>query len=407
MFVKGNRSPVIVDVLYSLEWFLLVFSGCVPFIYARCEQPLSLCMRLLPAILLYIASALITRLIKQPVLRIALPFAAAAACVFIGRNTTECALLAVLGIFSVVCCFIIHFRMYRGSPRYNNTLLLLPVLIVMAFVLGKFDMHDAASCTYFIMAVFLPIFIAVWYINKFAVSVSIFTQRADQPIKRISRNMYKTIGTVVLIVLFITLLVPQSNGINLLFSLIETGLAGILAVIILIAELLAVPVSEDIADEFGALQAQPLDMGNDSMWDVYLLYALAAIILIFLTVSAITMLVKLLRYLFSGFMHYDGKAAPETNGSDTVEKIERHRENRSSERLGRTNAGKIRRIYKKRISSVLGDSLGRLSSYTPSEIAVLCRKKGEDISELTALYKKARYTNDCTEDDVKKAKQLQ
>lgn len=404
--MKDNRAPVMVDVLYGIESFLLVFAALVPFIFRRQEDPILLCMRLLPAAVLYIIVVLITRLVRQPALRLALPFAAAVACVLTGRTTVEYVLLTIFGVFSVVCGFVIHFRMHRGSQRYNNMLLAIPVLAVMSIILSKFEMHDAAACVCLIMAIFLPIFIAVWYLNRFADSMSIFTMRTDQPIDRISKRMYKTIGTAVLLILFIALLVPQSNGVSFLVSLIEIGIAGIISLFIFIAGLIPVSESETLADEFGSVYAQPLDMGEESVWDVYLLYALAAIILIILIVFAVSSLIKLLKYLFSGFIQHDVKPAPENSGSDTIEKIAHRGEKRTVERLGRTNAGKIRRIYKKRVASILGKSAEHLKSLTPSEILVLCRRKGEDISELTALYKKARYTNSCTEDDLKKAKQL-
>jgi len=41
---------------------------------------------------------------------------------------------------------------------------------------------------------------------------------------------------------------------------------------------------------------------------------------------------------------------------------------------------------------------------TTAEIESLCRKKGEDVSKLTALYRKARYSKNCTAEDVKEAR---
>lgn len=406
--MKDNRAPVAVDILYSLEWYLIAFSVCVPFIYSLGDDPLSLCMRLLPSALLFIVSALVTRLVKHPALRIALPFAAAAANVFFGRNMLECILIALLGIFSIICGFVIHFTLRRGSSRYNSMLLIIPPLIVMALILTKFEMHSAATCVNFIMAVFLPIYVAVWYLNKLVYSVSIFTERGGQPISRIKKRMYGVICASALIVLFITLLVPQSNGVSFLAAITETAVAGVFAVLIAVLEKLPFRVSDsdEFTEELSGSFQPPISL-DDSVWDIYLLYTLAALILIILIISAIVMLVRLIRYLVEGFMKHDispGKV--EHADGDIVEKIERPAADDSRSRLGKTNAGKIRRIYKKKVSSVLTDSRGRLSSLTPNEISALCRRKGVDITELTKLYKKARYTNCCTEDDVKAAKRL-
>jgi len=405
--VKDKRAPVIVDVLYSLEWYLLAFAVCVPLIYSLSSNPLSLCIRLLPAAFLYIISALSTRLVKQSVLRIIIPFAAAAGFIFIGRSALEYALLAVLGIFSVVCCFVIHFLLCKGSSKYNNMLLIIPPLIIMAFILTKFELHAAASCINLIMAFFLPIFAAIWYLNKLVYSVSIFSDRGGQPISRINSKMYRIIFSAALIVLFITLLVPQSNGVSFLAAITKTGVAGILALLVLILEKLPFNVSE--TDEFIEETAgfQPPIALDDSVWDIYLLYALAALVLIAFIISAVIILVRIIKYLVKGFMKHDAplQKTENTNG-DIIERIEKTAKDSTDSRLGSTNAGKVRKLYKKRVYAVLGNSPGRLDSLTPNEISALCRKRGEDITELTKLYKKARYTNSCTEDDVKAAKKL-
>lgn len=407
LFVKDNRAPVIVDIFYSMQWFLLSLAVCVTISYAAMEHPFEFCIGLLPAAAAFAAVALAVRLTDIIAIRATVPLLAIVGCILLGNNTYERILCGAVGAAAAVCGLVIHFRARKDSPQYNDMLFLsLPLALLTVFT-WRNGQHSASQWLSMIAVVYLPLCIAVWFINRLSNSLSVFSNQVGQPIRHIRKRMSGILLTAVMIVLLISLLLPQSNGSSLLTIVLKTGLAVIIWLFtFIVSHLPNCSISPGsppnlIGDSYYSAQ-----YSEGSMWEIYLLYFAAAVMFISLVVWAVKSLIRIIRHIIEGFLRQnDAQTRTRISGYDTIEKLEPPQKKAMDIFAGRSNAQKVRHIYKKRIGALLG-SRTDLGSLTPSEIAALCSEKGEDVTQLTELYKKARYTKSCTAEDVNFARRL-
>lgn len=408
LFVKDNRARITVDILYSLQWFLLALTLCVTLSYRISDEPFAFCARVIPTAAVFAAVAFSVRITDFIPIRIIVPLAGIVCCILLGQTTAEKIALGLVGVSATVCGVVITLRAGRDKVHCNDMFIFTAVLALFAVVARRSHNYQIASWIDVISAIYLPLCVAAWYINRLANALFVFNRRTDQPTDLIHRRMHSTILSVSLLVLLTALLLPQSDGSSLLTVIFKAGVAIITRLIMYILDRLPTCVTSLSVPSPGYGDSPPLaGYGYDSSWEMYLLYIAAAVLLITLVVWAIVHIVRFVRNIISSFLSSrSGTRHIRTSGYDTVERLDPPEKVRSSPLFARSNAEKIRAIYKKRISAILGGSLSGLHSLSPNEIAELCREKGENIDELTKLYKKARYTTICTDDDVKAARRL-
>lgn len=403
--MKDNRSPVIADVLYSLQWFLVALAVCVTFSERISSDPFSLCSRLITTSAAYAVVALTVRLTDIIPIRIVIPLAAVAGCTLMGQTTAERIVFCGMGIVACVCGFVIHLRTRREEMQYSDMFVFTALLALFSVVSWRTGDTFVNRWVNVISAVFLPLCVAVWYIGRLSKSLSLFSRRTDQPVGRIRSRMRGTIFTVFMLVLLVSLLLPQSNG-SSIFTVIFKAATAIIVWLVwsLLSRLPTCSTSMSVPSG-GYSDSAPPAADYGAGWEIYILYLGAAVLFIVFVVWSVKCVVRFIRNIISEFLSpHDRLSKTRTSGYDTVEKLERERRERPKPFSPQSNAQKVRRIYKKRIASILGDSVGNIAALTPDEIAEKCREKNEDISALTALYKKARYTKSCSAQDVESAR---
>ncbi len=407
--MKSNRTPVMADVVYSLQWFLAVLAVCAIISDMSTGDAFSFCTRALPCAAAFVLSALIVRLSRSAILRAAIPALAAAGCIFLGRTAGECIALALVGFAAIVCGFFIHFNMKKGVTQYGGMFVIAVILALLPVAAEYAGWDTAQPWLSVISAVYLPLCVAIWYLGRLTGALAVFSRRADQPIELINKRMYSTVITTVVLVLLAAMLIPQAGGGSLLSVVLNAMLRVAVWIVVFIAKLLPVfyPSDPEFPEEIEESVPVFDNTGGGSLIGIYIMYFAAAALFIFIFGWLIASAAKLIKKIVSDYLT-QGELGAELaiSETDTVEKIDRTLNSGSDRREGRTNAGKIRRIYKKKISAILDVKDSTLSSLTPDEIAALCAEKGENIAALTLLYKKARYTNSCTADDLKAARRL-
>ena len=411
--MKDSRAPVIVDVLYSLEWFVLVSTSLIPFLYMGMGTPRGLCAKLMITSAAYVACALAMRVRSAAVVRFVVPAAAAVGCVLLGSTTTEKIILGVSAAMAIVCGNVIFFGLRQGSQAYSGMLFLSALLAVMAFISRRLEMSqlasdEAAVWVAALSALYVPLCIASVLLNRLQDALCIFEGRSEQPVTPVKKRVGGLIFLCAAVVFVVMLAIPQAAGGSFLGRFLRDGaylLVGILIILMNSCHTESGEPPEEMMPEsmMGAMPPQEV-----SSWDQYLLSIIAAAILLAAIVAGIVGLVRVIRNAVLSLLSADKglRQSRSLSGYDTVERINAEERKNGEKKTGRDNASKIRRIYKKRISAVLGSEKSLRGSLTPSEIARLCKAKGEDVSKLTALYCKARYTRSCTDEDLKTARRL-
>jgi len=409
--MNERRAPVIVDVLFALEWFLLVAAAIIPFLYFfRADDPLPFCMKIIACSAAYVLAALSARAEKLVVLRFIVPPAAVIGCVLLGGNTPERVILGVVGAFAVVCGWVIFYKLQRGETAYSTMIFVGLILLVLALVTRRLDMQPertAAACTWvaLLSALYLPLCIISCSLNRLQDALSVFRGRTEQPVTPIRKRQEKLIALAALAVFFVLLALPQDGGASLLGGLLAgAAYIGVGALTVLFSGLAVPRDCSGTTDNFGMGQMPEGGVESEAGWQMYVLYAVLALVLLAL---ALFVLAPVIRSAIRRMLKKEGIDGLGENAKyDTVETIKAADKVSEDKRTARTNAARVRRIYRKRITSILGKEKNLRNSLTPAEIDRLCRKKGADVTELTRLYNKARYTLECTDEDVRAAQKL-
>ena len=406
--MKSNRTPVIADVLFSLQCFLIVLAVTV-LIAGRVHEDFNrLCLKMLPCAAAYVIAALTARLVRNVPLRLIIPVAAAAGCVALGNNPAEYIIFAAAGVIAVCCGVFINTRSRSGSAPYNFMFILSLLFVFMSITAERNHSSAVSFWINMISALYLPLCVAGWFASKLNDSTSLFRERADQPLKIINRRMRAVIISAVMIVLIVLLVLPQSNGYSLLSDMLQAVLKVVVWVVVFIAKLLPVfrvyP-DEEEPEEDEILQLPDTSDGRDP--DMIVIYIMAALMVTGLVVWIIVTIIRAIKRMIGDYIKAGDIVKNEDMLSmDTIERIKPERLNGVERRQRRSNAAKVRKIYKKRVMGILKGSRNELGNLAPDEIAAVCAQKGEDISELTQLYKKARYARACTDEDVRLARSL-
>lgn len=407
--MKERRAPVIVDVFFAIEWFLLVAAAIIPFLYFFCVDPFPICMKIVACSAAYVLSAISARAEKLVVLRFIGPPAAAICCILIGNSVLEWVILGAVGAFAAICGWVIFHKLQRGGSAYSTMIYVSLLLLVMALVTRKLEMQPervAAATTWVAVfsALYLPLCISSISLNRMQDAMSIFRGRTEQPVTPIRKRQGKIIAVCALAVFFVLLVLPQDGGASLLGSLFMNSLYLGVGVLAKMFSSLAVARECSGTNDGFAQQLEGSSNDVETGWQMYVLYAVLALVLLSL---ALFVIVPIVRSAIRNMLKKEGVDGTRFNAKyDTVEKIKAADKNKEDKRAAKTNAAKVRRIYRKRITSILGKDKILRGSLTPAEIVRLCKAKGVDIVELTRLYNKARYTLECTDEDVKAAQKL-
>jgi len=258
-----------------------------------------------------------------------------------------------------------------------------------------------------ISALYLPLSIVVWFLAGLHNTTDFFAERSKQSLGIINRRMSRVIVSVAMVVMLVALLLPQADGNSLFSGLCNILLEVLVWVVVFITKLIPIFYT-DIPDDphsDGKPTYTP-DDSNGSEWGS-VIYVLAAAFFAVIALWFIISIINAIRRGLQNYMQSDGTVkSDEVADTDTVEKLERPKSEVYDRQYRRSSAAKVRRIYQKRVISILGNSQSELDSLAPDEITAACMEKGEDISQLTMLYKKARYTESCTAEDLKLARRL-
>jgi len=400
--VKGNqRVPIVADICYSLQWYMIVLAACTIIAYCCMEAPAMVCVRLLPVAAAYAAMAVIVRITCPFAIRLLVPVVLVAGCTMMGTRPGEYIIIGAAAFMAVVCGVVMHLKVNMDSSHYFDMIFFCPVFAIASVIMWKAGAHEAVMWINVISVLYLPIGIISWMLVRYSRALAVFNDRPDQPIKMIKRRMNRYIFVIVLAVLLISVMVPQVTGESLLGGIADLFLVLLGGTFIGLSKML--PSCTDTGNEGGGLAENTDPLSGPPSG--YLFYYILAGVLLAAIIAALTIaLVKLLRRILAGYRNGKGKNLDNATQNDMVEKILSASGLSNDKGSGRNNSAKIRRIYKKRIASILRGNKALRSSMTTAEIESLCRKKGEDVSKLTALYRKARYSKNCTAEDVKEAR---
>jgi len=402
--VKDNRAPLIADICLSLQWFMLIFSVFVIIGAKNMDNLMSFCLRGLVLAVAYVLMAVTVHCVRPALLRLLIPLAVLTGSVFLGTTIGERVCYGIIGAMAAVFGIVLFYRVNRESTIYTDMFYFAAIPMLVAIIAWKFEMNEALRWINIISAIYLPVGVVSWMTARSASALVIFSQRADQPLKRINGAVVRRAFTVAFIVLFVSLALPQVNDDSLLMGALKMIAVLILSLLMSLAR---------ITPSCGESGGEKVEAGemyipeSDTVTDNSVFYIIAYAVLAAVVVLIAVMIIRFVCRAIKGYLQGSGMSGKDIrNNSDVVEKLERQEDGEKSGRSGRSNAAKVRRIYKKRVSSILGKEKVLRDSLTSSEIMALCRRKGEDISELTALYRKARYSQNCTAEDVNSAKRL-
>lgn len=416
--MKDRRAPVLADVSNALQVYLLLFSTVI-IIAESCTDLQRMLPRLLATAAVFVAFALVARLTDSKVIIILSAVLLPIGCTALGGSFAECALLAVMGLAALACCLVIRRRTRRDGVEYKGMfflVMLFPVLILISDTLGQ---QTAGDWQYGCSLLYLPLCIVSWHLSRSEYSLQVFDGRTAQPISLIRRRTYGTLLTVLTLVLLGSLLLPGRGGENVLYTIFRVTILGFLLLVVkatdwipgcfteppaVISELAPVDEQSDVS---AALPGVPDKEPNTTL--LYIVYGVVGVVLLVLLVRLAVRFIKVAARMTRSLLGARGEQVTDAKMTeyDTVEHIDRSElDNRREPLRARTASERVRRIYKKRVERILEGTEGEITSCTPDEIAALCEEKGEDIRELTALYKKARYTDRCTAQDVRAARRL-
>ncbi len=414
--MKKGRAPVIVDVLFSLEWFILVAVSLTPFLYFYFSlisaDPMPLMLKIALCSVAYVFVALATRTEKFTALRLIVPVLAVAGCVLMGQNILEYIILGVVGVMAAGCGLMIYFRLEQGSQTYSGMFFLIGLLVVMAVIAQMLEMPyeakvAASTWVAIFSALYLPMCIASNLLLSLQDALCIFKGRSEQPVTPVKSRITKVIAVCAVLVFVLLMVLPQFGGASLLSNMFVGSYYLGLSAFATLFSVLAKPGDIDGIEEMVESGQESLPPLEEAPWQTWL--GLAFVIAAF-TPLFIWLICVVFRFIKNSILSLLGRNVPvkeKFNARyDTVEKLEAVVQVKEDKRTAKSNAAKVRRIYRKRITSILGRDRDLRNSLTPAEIVRLCRKHGEDVTELTRLYHKARYTQACTDEDVKAAQKL-
>ena len=368
--------------------------------YTKDTRFTALCMFLL---LIPMYSVLIRRLIKNFFLFF-LAHAALYGLIFLFHDVVP---MVVIGAYVTADVIYIYVRKISGVNDPMSVALLFLSFVV---ALGTYLLCTSMEVTFLrpmILCMFLlQIMIYLIYFHQMNIhdTLSANTQSASQSIRKIN-----SLNNKVIIMFIGVLLVLIGAGVlmrlDVAISLIGRGLLALLKVVVrfLFRGGDSAPVEETIVEETEG--GGDMGSGVPEGYEPWMIWIILEKIM---TVLAVVIVIALIAYVFYRlYQKFRMDRVEEDVLSDYAETpvfIERARPEKKErmslrERLNLPNDKKIRRLFRKKVRARIkaGDPI--TAAQTPQEI---CRTvKAEDLSRLTGLYEKARYSDiPITKEDV-------
>ena len=151
---------------------------------------------------------------------------------------------------------------------------------------------------------------------------------------------------------------------------------------------------------------------EQSEWSVLLNEIIKAVMSVFIVIILIVGIVCGIRYLYRHFNRRRNKQEDNRLIESLAfeQMVMKERKSRFFEKFDRNPAGKIRRMYKKKMRKAANEGVASLRYLSPEEQVSLLHDHGldgETAEEIMALYEKARYTtNAVTDADVERFKSI-
>lgn len=407
-----DRQPgAITAVIGSLRIFLIMFSAAV-IIFSSLDPAGTNAQFFLT---LFTAAAFIFTAFSAVKIKSHIIFGvtliiAAVYCALIAQTTAQLVIFLIMAVAADFTACFFRWRINSLPPESASFVIEL-IIFILLLTLSDAICTEGQSLWVFICAVmFITLSVAYRFSIHISSTLGSISGKTTQPIGVIRR---KTVGSAlaVIMIIFIAALALPRNGVSVIFVVIQWAAGGFAyAVIYLFSKLSALFFSG--SGDVSFMQQAPEYAAAQSSSTLEII--ISAIVFSGFACIAVTLAAKIIKWLAALIKRmlvllnhgsYDNTGRVYASKFDTIEKLNPSETAHAS--FGRrklTSVDKVRRIYKSRVEELRTAGVKITGAETPDEILELARKKGCDITELTELYKRARYFDKCSSDDVKRAK---
>ena len=301
----------------------------------------------------------------------------------------------------------------KGRKQSSFMSSLKGVLAILAFLVIStyLKQGDTTQWLFSVAALYVPLSVGAWLNERIEKGLNDFENKSTQPTSSVRKNVSSYATLSIITVFLLALFMPYGSG-KTLFAWIFDGVRILLLALAYVIEKIfdLFGVAEEGAQEGNVYDAfEALNQGSNNNELLEILYTIIVFVAVAATVGyLIFKLIKLVVWLIKRYIEITngrkfGSDYDSEDAFDTVELIEigadAPRRNRIFGVLSIED--KMRACYKRKIRQLIKKHDIFLSgTETPDEITEIVKKYGVDISELTALYKKARYFCGCTQEDL-------
>ena len=410
---KRNVFPVS-SVLRSLRLFTILFAFISEiYIISYHAVVWERILPMLPMAIGFATAVLIARSFDNPVLISAGGAILAAGAVFLGYDAVSWVFLGILAVAGFANALRERVRLKKNADSPDNVFHAVIGLVILFLMLCLSWISDSPEAGRFIFAVtmvYFPIAFGTWLYEGIEFYLAQFSDRSSQPVGLVRRSISGWALPLVLLVGIIASFLPYRDG----KRMVEYAFFGLAWLINAIITVLGKITGFLTGEEELETTVSPGDLipntpivnedhtGINRVVSVISLAILGAFILI--TVGSL--IKKLIEAIIAGYALRPDAGAESLEG-DVVEQIKPvQREKRRGLFAPKTTAEKVRSVYKNAVAGLYRFGVEPRPSDSPDEICAAAREKGCELGELTEIYKQARYTEDCPEDLLRRAKQL-
>ncbi|MBE6754115.1 MAG: DUF4129 domain-containing protein [Ruminococcaceae bacterium] len=403
----------------TLQYFTAAMSVVV-MIYTVAGKNVEYILGFLPAVLLFLLCTAVCRRVNNIPLLVLTGAAVVAAGILVPAATWDkvtCTALALTGYIAALLERKAYSNVNRKPTKFLLCLQWMAVPMALFLFCSLAGLTDCSRRLFVCSVIFLPLTVGAYLNEGIENGLAAFESRSTQPMEVVQTRLRPFATLAVSLTALGAMLVPYSNGMSLMkiiisalkdvFLIVFGGLSTLLSLL-----LKESPVEEEIIEEELEL-GFPMQAAESNSNEIIL----AVLGFVVFTVLAAVIIVRLVKFIiflvrkYTELMKMRRSVVSEKTVSqyDTFELLdpEMLKRNRPKRSLLLSSEEKVRLCYRRKIRQLSGRYGIKLNgSETPDEIAAITAQKGCDITALTALYKKARYSRSCTADDVKEAKRL-
>lgn len=411
---KRARSVHAAPALRSLRLFIVIFTFLAEIViiaYGEIVRQRLYCM--LPMALGYMIAVAIARRFDNKFIITLSGVILAAAAAASGFDTLSWIFNGVLAVIGFANALRERLILKRTGDKPDNIFFAfagLGALIVMLMVSWLSEKELAGQFVFTMIMVYFPLAFCTWLYEGIDYYVGQFADRRSQPVSAVRRNVSEWVVPLILLIALAAAFMPYKDGKTLAFYAYK-GLIlffyGIITALGKLMELLTIDNAEDSIVSATQLEPNVPAHHNESMFSDTIAKVFAFAVLAVFAVSVIYSLVRrLIQAIIAGYSLRPA-SKDDGNGNDVIERIEPSPDAKRRRLFSRqTTAEKVRGIYRNTVAGLVKHGVKPSVSDSPDEICAAAGEKGFDLSELTEIYKQARYTESCPDELLSRARYL-